>query len=592
MNKEIITQMKIISKIAAAGIGFALMGSSVFAQSLDDAKKAIDAEQFQKAKSMLKNLLVTQSTKDENYFYLGWVYIRQEYVDSAKAVFQKGLNVNPNSALNYAGLGIVARLDKDESGASTNFNKAISLAGKESKPYVYIGKGYLIPETNGKVLPANATAALNVLTKGNTASAVSGKKNKSGASTSTDPELFITLGEADRLLLKSEDAYTNFETALTLDPKSPGANVALGVLWKYADNFDGAETQFKAALAIDPNYGPAYREWAETDLRWAQTAPNKASEKVKEAADQYKKYITLTDYSPESQMRYADFLINAGDFKTLQQVAADLSKSASSNLRAYRYLGYAAYENKDYPAGLTAMTTWVTKADPKRVIYRDYLYLGRLQIASAQDSLGIQSLHKALSMDSSQADVYADIAKSYFAQKRYKEAGDAYETYAEKSRNAKLTDHFLAGFSYYFGFTVQGAKGIKDSKAPRTDSAYLVKADSAFSYVIQKTASNPYALAYLYRARIADLKESDRNSIKGFAKPSYEKFIELTLAKGAPDDKAKGYLAESYDYLGAYYEFKEKDEAKAAENYGKARDNDPTNKPALDYFKRKGAKSK
>jgi hypothetical protein len=36
------------------------------------------------------------------------VYIKQEYPDSAKAVFQKGIAVNPKSALNYAGLGAVA----------------------------------------------------------------------------------------------------------------------------------------------------------------------------------------------------------------------------------------------------------------------------------------------------------------------------------------------------------------------------------------------------------------------------------------------------------------------------------------------------
>ncbi|HVV55609.1 MAG TPA: hypothetical protein VHC47_09805, partial [Mucilaginibacter sp.] len=105
--------MKIIKKVAAAGLGFVLLSSAAFAQSLDDAKKAIDAEQFQKAKSMLKNLTVTQPSKDENYFYLGWVYIKQEDPDSAKMFFQKGLNVNQQSALNLVGLGIVARLDKD-----------------------------------------------------------------------------------------------------------------------------------------------------------------------------------------------------------------------------------------------------------------------------------------------------------------------------------------------------------------------------------------------------------------------------------------------------------------------------------------------
>ena len=586
--------MKIISKIAAAGLGLVFMGSSVFAQSLADAKKAIDAEQFQKAKSMLKNLVVTQSTKDENYFYLGWVYIKQDYPDSAKTVFQKGLTVNPNSALNYAGLGIAARLDKDNSGVTTNFSKAVSLAGKDSKPYVYIGKGYLLPDATGKVTPADATAALDILTKGNTASAVK-SKDKNAVAASNDPELFITLGEADRILLKSNDAYTNFSTALTLDPRSPGANVALGVLWKYADNFEDAEKQFQAAIAIDPNYGPAYREWAETDLRWAQSVPSMASKKVKEAADQYKKYISLTDSSPESEMRYADFLINAGDYQTLQQVTADLTKNANSNLRAYRYQMYAAVENKDYATALTAGNTWITKADPKRIIPRDYLYLGRAQIASKQDSLGIQSLQKALQLDSSYVDVYQDIAKSNFAAKKYKEAGEAYDIYASKSRNAKLTDHFYAGLGYYFGFTVEDAKTIKDPKTPRTDSALLAKADTSFGYVIQKAGANTPAIAYLYRARIADLHETDRNNIKGFAKPNYEKFIAAAVAKGPPaTDQDKSQLTEAYDYLGTYYEFKEKDDTKAAENFGKARDVDPTNKQALDYFKRKagGGKSK
>jgi len=580
--------MKIISKIAAAGLGLVFAGTSAFGQSLADAKKAIDAEQFQKAKSMLKNLVTTQSTKDENYFYLGWVYIKQDYPDSAKAVFQKGLGVNANSALNHVGLGIVARLDKDNAGASSHFAQATTLAGKDSKPYVYMGKGYLLPDANGKVLPANATAALDILTKGNTASATK-SKDKNATPQSNDPELFITMGEADRVLLKSNDAYTNLSTALTLDPKSAGADVGLGVLWKYADNFEDAEKQFQAALAIDPNYGPAYREWAETDLRWAQSNPSKASEKVKEAAEQYKKYISLTDYSPESQMRYADFLINAGDFKTLQQVAGDIAKNANANLRANRYLLYSAVENKDYPAAIAAGNTWISKADPKRVIPRDYMYLGRAQIGSGQDSVGVQSLQKALQLDSSFVDVYQDIAKADLNQKKYKEAADAYDIYSTKSRNAKLTDRFYAGLYYYFGFTVQDAAKYKDPKTPRTDSVLLAKADTAFSYVIQKTASNPFALAYVYRARIADLHETDRNNIKGLAKPYYEKFIELTLAKGAPaDDRTKTNLAEAYDYLGTYAEFKEKDEAKAAENFGKARDLVPTDKPALDYFKRKG----
>src|ERR1700744_5615681 len=110
--------MKLSSKIAIAALSLVCVGSAVSAQSLADAKKAIEAEQYQKAKSMLKNLTVTEANKDENYFYLGWVYIKQDYLDSAKAVFNKGLGVNPKSALNTVGLGAVAHVEKDNSTAT------------------------------------------------------------------------------------------------------------------------------------------------------------------------------------------------------------------------------------------------------------------------------------------------------------------------------------------------------------------------------------------------------------------------------------------------------------------------------------------
>ncbi|MES2064529.1 MAG: hypothetical protein V4456_21610 [Bacteroidota bacterium] len=568
-----------ISKISKIVLALTLVGSSsVFAQSLADAKKAIDAEQFQKAKSMLKNLTVTQATKDENFFYLGWVYILQEYPDSAKAVFQKGIAVNPKSALNYAGLGAAAFLDKDRATATTNFNQAVTLAGKDSKPYLYVGEAYLLNNVDGKVPAADANAAVAVLTKGKTVNP-------------KDAEILVALGDALRTQSKNTEALGNYQAALDIDPKLAHAKVATGVIWKYANNFESSETEFKAALAIDPNYGPAYREWAETDVRWAFNDPRMASAKIKEATEQYKKYLSLTDLSIESRLRYADFLLLSGDFKSLQTEAAALSSVANSNLKVYRYLAYSAYENKDYPAALTAMNTWITKADPKRVIPRDYVYLGRIQIASKQDSLGVTSLRKALSIDTSQVDVYPEIAKALYGQKKYVEAGEAYHVYTEKGRGVKLTDHYYEGLSYYFAFQDQYLSKDK-AVAAKADTMLLTKADSAFNYVIQKTAEKPFPDAFLMRARANDYKEKDRNNIVGYAKPYYEKYIEVVNAKGAPTDATKKNLAEAYAYLGAFAEFKEKNDAKAAENYGKARENDPTNRSAVAYFSRKGAGAK
>jgi Tfp pilus assembly protein PilF len=554
-----------INKIVGTAAGLVFIGSSVFAQSLADAKKAIDAEQYQKAKSMLKNLTTTQATKDENFFYLGWVYLAQDYPDSAKAVFNKGIAVNAKSALNYAGLGAVARVNKDQAGATTNFNQAISLAGKDAKPYQYVGEGYMLD-------PApDANAAIGVLTK--------------GIAVNKDPELYIALGDAYRSQLKSNEAYKAYAEALNINPKSAAAKVATGVLWRYANNWEDSEKEFKDAIAIDPNYGPAYREWAETDVRWAQKVPAQASAKINEAVEQYRKFLSLTDMSVESRLRYADFLYQAGKFKDLQTEAAALAAMPNANARAYRYIAYAAYENGDYASGLTAINNWMSKADPKRIIPYDYLYLGRLQLKTpGKDSLGLETMQKALTMDTTQADLYADVAKAYYGQKKYVKAGDAYHMFVNKSRKATLNDRFLEGVSYYYGFSDQYTAAAKTKVAP--DTSLLTKADSAFAYVNAKAAS-PSAGVVLYRARVNDLKEPSRETSKGLAKPFYEQYIQLITAAQPVKEADKKNLGEAYAYLGTYFEYAEKDAAKATENYTKAREFDPTNKQAQFFFQKK-----
>jgi len=580
--------MKMINRIAAAGLGLLFTGTSVFAQSLDDAKKAIDAEQYQKAKSMLKNLTVTQADKDENFFYLGWVYLKQDYPDSAKTVFTKGIAVNPKSALNFAGLGAVAHMEKDNADATTNFNMAISLAGKKNAtPFQYVGLSYLLPVSgqavgpNGSaVSPADANAAITVLTQGAAA----------------DPHnigVLIALGDANRSQLKSNEAYNAYSSALAIDPNSPSANVAEGVLWEYADNIDDAVKQFQKALAANPNYGPAYREWAETDLRAAKNDPTQYDAKVKEAADNYKKFISLTDYSPESQMRYADFLIRTKDYVALQKVAQDLAASAGSNLRTYRYLGMSAFENKDYPTALTALTKWTTQADPKRLIPSDFLYLGRTQIALKNDSLGILSLKKALTLDTSQVDIYGEIATSFYGLQKYQDAAEAYKVYTDKSRKATLNDHYKEGFSYYEAFKTE-LIAHQSNQNVKVDSSMLVQADSAFTYIERKIPTKPIAAIVYFHAAVKDFEDSgDRNNIKGLAKPFYEQYVQLNeSAPGGIPDNAKAHMVDAYTYLGNYAEFKDKDHTKALDYFNKAKAIDPTDARVTYYFQTAGKPSK
>ena len=573
--------MKMIRRIATAAAGIALVGSSVFAQSLADAKKAIDAEQYVKAKAMLKNLTTTQPTNAEAFFQLGWVYLSQDYIDSAKTVFNKGVAADPKSALNYVGLGVVAHLNKDDAGANASFKQAIdSRKKKDAEPFLYIGKGYLLGAEDGKLSSQNANLAIDAL-------------NKAKLDNEKNAEIFIELGNAYRSQFKSNDAYSNYQTALTLDPKSVTANTAIGVLWRYADSFDSAETAFKTATTLDPNFGPAYREWAETESREAGNRGKNASEKIASAVAHYKTYLTLTDQSNETLLRYADFLVRAGRWAELREVGAKLTASPNVNARIYRYLGYAALENKDPKAAMENMSKWMARADAKRIIPRDYLYHGRAQIQAGQDTTkAIETLTKAVELDSTFADVYRDIAKVNVDRKRYVPAFDAYSNILRKDKNLTFGDYLSVGRFGYFAFNDQVTRAKTDPTV-KPDSSLLVKADSALSYM-QRKMPTPTFYAPLFRARIAELRDADRENKKGLAKSFYEQVVQILEPKTATlAAQEKTGLIEAYDYLGNIYAYKEKDDVKAAEYFNKAKTLDPADTQADFYFKQKaGSKSK
>jgi len=575
--------MKMISKIAKVALGLVLVGSSVFAQSLDDAKKAIDAEQYQKAKSMLKNLTVTQATNADNFFYLGWVYLIQEYPDSAKDAFTRGVAANQKSGLNYVGLGAIAHLTNDAAGVTTNFAKAIDASKKDSRIYVYMGASYLLLPPGVKTVSANDyTAAVAVLNKGKLINP-------------KDAEISLELGNAARSQSSSTDAYTNYNDALTLNPKLLTAIVAQGVSLERAQNFEDAEDEFKKAIAIDANFGPAYREWAETDLYWSQTVSHSngpvATAKVKEAVDHYKKYLSLTDNSTETLLRYALFLYNAGDFETLESVAATLSKSANSNALVYRYIGYASYHNKDYPAGVAAMNTWFSKATPERILPSDYLMLGHLLIASGEDTVkGVATLKKYADMDTTKIEeIYGDIAKMYQDKRNYLQVANTYQEEITKVHGRPmLTQHLNEGLNYLAAFKAQ-VRAAKTNPAIKPDSSLLTVGDTALSYV-QQHNPNPVFYTPKGRANIAELKDADIVNMKGLAKPYWEEVIKVISAKDSTkwDAREKSALADAYDYEGNYSYYHDKDTPKAEEYYNKALSYDPGEAfYATNYFKQK-----
>src|SRR5690606_38952334 len=230
----------------------------------------------------------------------------------------------------------------------------------------------------------------------------------------------------------------------------------------------------------------------------------------------------------ESRMRYADFLILAKDYATLEVQANEMVKLDKVNPRILRYLGYAAYENGNYKESEQALTEFINKVEAERLIARDLLFLGLAGLRQAAQagvadeavlSGSYSHLKKALEMDPTIAEDMNAIGMELFKEQRYGVAAKIFEaaTTNPESKNY-LFDYFYLGYSLYFDYA------LNTDKEPQPDRALLVKADQAFAKVNELAPTTE--AAFLYRAKVNRLLD-DNDEPEGLFVPHYLNFIEV-----------------------------------------------------------------
>jgi tetratricopeptide (TPR) repeat protein len=558
--------MNITKKIAIAAIGFVTVGTATMAQSLEDARKAVNAEQFQKAKSMFNNLITTQATNPQNFFYYGDLYLQLNNPDSAKVLFQKGIAADPKFTLNYVGLGAVDLFAKNETAAQANFNKATAdMKRKDYKEFIYIGSAYTYENSQ------DLEKAFQWFEKA----------RENGAK---DPELYIALGNAYKAQKKNSEAVAEYQRASSYQSDLLNVDVNIGEIWTAAYNFDLAESTLNAVIQKDPNFGPAYRAQAENYYRWASQQPTRRNELLPKAKEAYSKYLDLTDRSADSRYRYLIFLLNAEDFATLEKEATAFISQYGNKAEyklAERFLGYAAVANGNNDAGIKSINSFISSVDSKRLIANDYVFLGKAYQNLKQDSLAIINYVSAYELDTTNTEILGTIAKAYFASRKYGKAAEYYKKLTLLPKTT-YTDWFYLGYAnyYYYALDLVNQQPKDEVLIKKT----LLEADSAFTYVAQK-ANN--ADAYLYVARVEYyLDETDKEQK---AVQAYDKFIELVLAKQSATPPVeltaadKKNLIEAYSYNGGY--FITKDKAKAKDYFNKALAIDPENAQIKDALR-------
>lgn len=511
--------------------GAILVVAPASSQTLKDAIKLTDNEQFQKATAVFKKLIQAQPSNGENYFYFGENYFKNEDLDSAATLYKKGIEVNATNGLNYVGLGKIELVNGKAEEAKANFFKALNVSkSKSAAIHTEIAEAYLAAE------PKNVEEAMKQL-------------NLAMKLEPNNVEAILLLGDAH--LENSSDpnsgaaAIKQYEKAIELDKKSSKGYLRAGKLWMRAKNWSLALEQFNKAIEIEPGFAPAYRERAELYFR---------AGKYSEAVADYEKYLQLND-DPGARVRYAQFLYLAKQYTKSIEEINKIQEKDTSNVVLYRIMAYDLFETKDYPKGLEYMNKFFDKAKTKgtKVITDDYIYLGRLQSGVGEDSLAILAFEKALEMDPSRTDIYGEIGITHMKQKNYKEATEALEKKIEGGKDVNINDYNYLGKSYYI---------IKNYE----------KADTAFAMVTKLYPALP--LGDLWRAKSRAML--DPESTQGLAKPFYEQVI---IKAQADPNKYKKDMIEAYEYLGFYY-FQQKDFVCSKAVFEKLKELDPSNDKA------------
>jgi len=525
--------------LAASAIFISVIAHS---QTLQDAIKLTNNEEFEKADKAFNTLQIAQPTVGNIYFYRGENSYNWGKTDSAQNTYQKGINVNALEPLNYIGLGKVQMANGDSKSAMDNFYKAKTISkGKDPVVLDKIAEAYII-----------------LAGKDQTSDLLKQAVDLLGQAIKLDPtnaNYHLDLGDAYLAQNPSDGSKSieEYNTAQSLDPKSVNAMLHMGRLWKNAMDYKASYDYFTKAIKLDSTYAPAHRELAE--LLYSEG-------RYDEAIAEYTKYLQLNN-SLSARSRYGIFLFLAKKYDdAITQLQNVLSKD-SSNIILYRLLGYSEYEKKDYKNGLVNMNKFFAKSKGSKVklLGSDYTYLGKLLSKNGQDSLAIVNLNQAVSVinnESSQdvIDIYQLIGQLYYKDENYAMAAVYYKKrVVARKEAADANDYYFLGLALY-------------------NSKQYQAADSSFGKI---TTINPnLPIGYQWRARA----NSQLDSTQALSKPYYEQYIQKV---GNDTIKNKDGLIEAYSQLGYYYVL-QKDKVNASASYRKILNLDPDNVNAKAYF--------
>jgi len=406
--------------------------NSTMAQSIEDGKKFMYYERFKSAKDIFQKLLNSNPNNEEAIYWLGQAEMGLENMPAAKILYLSKLSANPNSPLILAGVGHIELIEGKTQDARNHFETAISLSQGKSIP-VLNAIGY----ANGNPDSKNGDAAY-AIDKLKQATKIKGFK---------DADVYANLGDAYRKSGDGGSAQQAYESALTLRPNYARAKFRAGRIYQ-TQGYGQEELYMKyynEASALDPAYAPVYeglyKYYYYTD--------------VNKSGDYLEKWLVNADDDPKAcyyraSMKYAQAKFTEAVSKSNECIA---SQGANPYPSLFGIKALAYNKLNDSLNAKASYEEYFKRQSTDKIVGADYTsYAAILLKFPGNEMLAGTMVDKAVAMDSLESNKVTylkSMAQAYESQKKYNEAADWYNKILTVKKNAGKTDLYYAGYNYF-----------------------------------------------------------------------------------------------------------------------------------------------
>ena len=521
-----------------------LISIITYAQSTEQLEKLLTFQKEVAAKSAALSWIKKEPTNPEAYFQAGKVFSKLNSLDTALDFFNKGISVNSDFLYNHIG---VIRVDFQKN----NLNDVPALIEKvkdmsrrkDARFPVEMAEALLVaPDEYKTKIPEYTDAAIK-LARG-------------------DYHIYLILGDYYNAQNNATLASENFQKAIDYEKNAYRAYVERGLVYERVKNYQEAESQYLRAIQADSTYPVAYEKLAEMYYGIeAKKDDRKEKKDYTKTLENYSKFVSLADPSLVILKRYASILYNAKEYtKSIEQLNAVI-KIAPNDPVYLRLLAYSYYEMGDSVKSIDRFETFFKYVDKEKTLFGDYNRYGRLLFKVGKDSLAIENLKLAYSMDTTKLDILSDISKFYMKKKMWKLGIQYLEPVVNSTVYKALpSEYFELGRAYLI------------------DSSYK-KSKETFEKLLEMKPKLIQGWVFYSRAVYA-MNPIATDSLTRIA---YEKIIEL-----ADTVKFKSDLITAHSYLGSY--FFDTDIERSKMHWQKVLELDPTNDQAIAFLKQQKTK--